>query len=90
MYANRVEGEFHASDEDFVIPLAWVEAAVERWHEWDAAGHRTGWTEGSQVIREGLAQGVGHRVRRARRNVSSEVPELPYPPGTFLRPSACP
>ncbi|MGV2914568.1 hypothetical protein [Streptomyces alfalfae] len=38
MYANRVAGEFHASDEDSVIPLAWVEAAVERWHEWDAAG----------------------------------------------------
>lgn len=38
MYANRVEGEFHASDEDSVIPLAWVEAAVERWHAWDQAG----------------------------------------------------
>lgn len=38
VYANRVEGEFQASDEDSVIPLAWVEAAVERWHEWDQAG----------------------------------------------------
>ncbi|MGX1301354.1 hypothetical protein RKD35_002842 [Streptomyces albogriseolus] len=38
LYANRVLGEFHASDEDSVIPLAWVEAAVERWHEWDQAG----------------------------------------------------
>jgi len=38
MYANRVLGEFHASDEDSVIPLAWVEAAIERWHEWDQAG----------------------------------------------------
>ncbi|MEV3895320.1 hypothetical protein [Streptomyces anulatus] len=38
MYANRVLGEFHASDEDSVIPLSWVEAAVERWHEWDQAG----------------------------------------------------
>jgi hypothetical protein len=33
-----VLGEFHASDEDSVIPLAWVEAAIERWHEWDQAG----------------------------------------------------
>ncbi|MCY0957725.1 hypothetical protein [Streptomyces sp. H27-H5] len=41
MYANRVLGEFHASDEDSVIPLAWVEAAVERWHEWDQAGRPT-------------------------------------------------
>lgn len=38
MYANRVLGEFHASDEDAVIPLAWVEAAIERWHEWNDAG----------------------------------------------------
>lgn len=38
LYANRVLGEFHASDEDSVIPLAWVEAAVERWHAWNDAG----------------------------------------------------
>lgn len=38
MFHNRVLGEFYASDEDSVIPLAWVEAAVERWHEWDQAG----------------------------------------------------
>jgi hypothetical protein len=38
LYANRVLGEFRAADEDSVIPLGWVEAAIERWHEWDAAG----------------------------------------------------
>lgn len=38
IYHNRVEGEFHAADEDTVIPLAWVEAAVERWHAWNDAG----------------------------------------------------
>lgn len=38
MYANRVLGEFHASDEDAVIPLAWVEAAIERWHAWNDDG----------------------------------------------------
>ncbi len=44
LYANRVLGEFHSSDEDSVIPLAWVEAAVERWKAWDEAGRpgRTG------------------------------------------------
>lgn len=38
VFHNRVLGEFHASDEDSVIPLAWLEAAIERWHEWDRAG----------------------------------------------------
>ena len=38
LYANRVLGEFHSSDEDSVIPLAWVEAAVERWRAWDDTG----------------------------------------------------
>ena len=38
VYANRVLGDFHAGDEDTVVPLRWVEAANERWAEWDAAG----------------------------------------------------
>jgi hypothetical protein len=38
IYHNRVLGEFHASDEDSVIPLAWLEAAIERWHDWNRAG----------------------------------------------------
>jgi hypothetical protein len=32
LYANRVLGEFHSADEDGVIPLSWIEAAVERWY----------------------------------------------------------
>jgi hypothetical protein len=35
VYQNRVLGEFAASDDDGVIPLAWVEAANERWRQWD-------------------------------------------------------
>lgn len=38
IYQNRVEGEFAASEEDSVIPLAWIEEAVERWKAWDEAG----------------------------------------------------
>lgn len=33
LYANRVLGEFHANDQDAMIPLSWVEAAIERWYE---------------------------------------------------------
>ena len=37
VYQNRVLGEFCASDEDSIIPLAWVEAANERWEQWNEA-----------------------------------------------------
>lgn len=30
IYANRVLGEFHSSETDAVIPLSWIEAAVQR------------------------------------------------------------
>ena len=38
VYANRVLGDFHAGDEDTVVPLRWVEAANERWAVWAEAG----------------------------------------------------
>ena len=38
IYQNRVRGEFAASDESGVVPLAWLEAAYRRWEEWDDAG----------------------------------------------------
>lgn len=38
VYQNRVLGEFSTSDEDGLIPLSWVEAAVERWTAWKESG----------------------------------------------------
>lgn len=38
VYRNNVLAEFASSDENSVIPLAWVEKAIARWHEWDDAG----------------------------------------------------
>jgi hypothetical protein len=38
MYQGRVLGNFHSDEEESVIPLSWVEAAQERWHEWAKAG----------------------------------------------------
>jgi hypothetical protein len=38
IFHNRVLGEFHAGDEDSVIPLSWLEEAIERWHVWDRQG----------------------------------------------------
>lgn len=40
LYQNRVLGEFAASEEVGVIPLAWIEAAQERWREWADAQQR--------------------------------------------------
>jgi hypothetical protein len=79
IYVNRVLGEFHAGDEDSVIPLAWAEAAVERWLEWDLAG-RPGTemdyprTVGVDVAREGMDKTVlavrnGHVLTELRRSV---------------------
>lgn len=33
LYLNRVEGEFASSSSDGTIPLRWIEAANERWHQ---------------------------------------------------------
>jgi hypothetical protein len=38
VYKNRALGEFASSDEDGVIPLAWVEQANERWRTWRESG----------------------------------------------------
>jgi hypothetical protein len=38
VYQNRVKGEFAETGTDSVIPLAWVEKAVERWHECSGVG----------------------------------------------------
>lgn len=38
VYQNRVLGEFATTGEDSVIPLTWVEQAIERWHAFDGEG----------------------------------------------------
>jgi hypothetical protein len=86
IYHNRVLGEFHASDEDATIPLAWIEQAIERWHEWDRAGRPDGggplWT-GVDVGRGGdesvMAIRDGAFVRleaNRRRDTMSQVADL--------------
>lgn len=64
IYHNRVLGEFHASDEDAVIPLAWIEAAIERWHDWNRSGRPSlggpTWV-GTDVGRGGDESVLAHR-----------------------------
>ena len=38
VFQNRVLGEFASESEDSIVPLAWVEAAVDRWNAWKASG----------------------------------------------------
>lgn len=59
VYQNRVLGQFCTSDEDAVIPLAWVEAAADRWNEWkDAGGESDSDVLGVDVSRSGLDKTV--------------------------------
>lgn len=66
IYHNRVLGEFHASDEASVIPLAWIEAAVERWHVWNDAGRPP--LDGRHILGVDVARGgsdstvIAHRI----------------------------
>lgn len=82
IYQNRVLGEFHAGDEDSVIPLAWAEAAVARWHAWDDAGRpelvSKPRTVGVDVARTGqdrtvLAIRTGPVVSELRRSVREDT-----------------
>jgi hypothetical protein len=41
LFQNRVMGEFFAGDTEGVIPLAWIELAVERWREWTDNGKKS-------------------------------------------------
>jgi hypothetical protein len=65
LYANRVLGEFHADDEDGVIPLAWLEAAHARWHAWVDAG-RPG-RRGIRILGLDVARGGGDKTAFAHR-----------------------
>lgn len=76
IYQAKVLGNFAADDEDSVIPLMWVEAAIERWYEWQRAGFPTvegpQWT-GVDVGRGGdssvLARRTGHAVTLVVKNL---------------------
>ena len=61
LYQNHVLGEFCSEDEDAIIPLAWIEAAQDRWKAWDAEGRPDEdgqHTIGVDVARSGLDKSV--------------------------------
>lgn len=91
LYANRVLGEFHSSDEDAVIPLSWIEAAVERYKDSTLAMRDPDRTKrlarppltavGVDVARFGDDQSAislihGHRVEEIRRFFHEPTPAI--------------
>lgn len=75
LYQRQVLGNFASEDTEGVIPLAWVEAAMERWQVWaDAGRHAADRPEsiGVDVARSGgdktvLAPRVGWTIIELRR-----------------------
>ncbi len=54
VYRNRVLGEFASSEEDGIIPLAWIEAANARWQALEESGEWGAFTRaGVDVARSG-------------------------------------
>lgn len=72
IYFNRVLGEFHATDEDTIIPLSWIEEANERWHENQAKVAGPIDRMGVDVARGGADKTVIAKIRGFR------VDELEY------------
>jgi hypothetical protein len=68
VYQNRVEGEFFVQDSDSVIPVSWVEAANDRWVEWDRSGRPN--QPGVEVFGADIARGGGDLTSIARRTGS--------------------
>jgi len=60
VYINRVWGKFAEESSDTLIPLAWIYAAVNRWHAWKEAG---GVVEG--IVKLGADVSRGGRDRTA-------------------------
>lgn len=54
VFKNRVLGEFCESDEDAVIPLAWIEAANERWEALIRVDEHGNWHWRSEKVSEPL------------------------------------
>ena len=81
VYQNRVLGEFASSEEEGIIPLAWVEAANKRWYALEDSGE---WGEfkraGVDVARSGsnmtvFALRYGNAIKELRRHSKEDTME---------------
>lgn len=79
LYQNRVEGEFAVSDITGIVPLAWLEAAYDRYDDWAEAG-KPG--KGKLlVVGADVAEGGGNKtVLAPLHEVESEICDLAFEP----------
>lgn len=81
VFANRVLGEFAASEADGIIPLAWVEAANRRWLALEDSGDWGDFTcAGVDVATSGtdmtvIAMRYGDAIRELRRSSKRDTME---------------
>lgn len=93
VFKNRVKGEFATSSADSVIPLAWIEASMDRWREWDESG-RLGEGLGLRIMgvdtarfgddKSVFAERIGDRVEKLYIYAKQSVPVT----AGFLKPLA--
>ena len=82
VYQNRVLGEFASSDEDGVIPLAWIERANQRWLEWKECKKEDEFISvGCDIARSGedksvLATRFGNVISELRRYSKMDTMEM--------------
>jgi hypothetical protein len=60
LFLNRVLGEFASDITDGIIPVSWVEAANERWHEWREKEEST---KKYHFFRQGVDVAIGKEGR---------------------------
>lgn len=77
VYQNRVEGNFASSQEDGVIPLSWIEAAVERWEVLNDSGKLT--TEPLESVGVDVSRSGGDQTVIALRH-GQVIAELRHSP----------
>lgn len=66
LFTSKVRGEFPTDSTDGIIPLGWVEAAIQRWHDWNEKGQppvEGRFVLGADIAGTGADSTVfGHRV----------------------------
>lgn len=85
MYRNHVLGEFADTNDEQVVPLAWVELAHERYAAWKKEGFPVEAQDvrklGVDVAGQGkdrtcIARRVGYRIRKVTRHAKQQSPQV--------------